>query len=1379
MRRFSKLAAAISAVALFGVMTQAGAQTATNQGGSSATPEPTKNTASGAPEEATDEGRVEVVNNGNGTKTARVRLTPKSFRAKDGSKSDVDVSLVDGPRLSAKGVAEPVSLAKSSADKELVSVGTNGRRVVFGTPNYSGLPDKKPASDQKAASRGVRQGEGQAREARKVISTRRNGSNNVVVFDGVFGDGSSLAYEVVPQGVKESIVLTAAPTGTDAPIFRFPIVAEGLTNRASKDGGFEFVDTKGNIAFVVPPAFAFDSRNGVNTPGNMYVAVKQEMRSDVDGLTIVVSPSLKWLQDPTTVYPVTIDPTLVTQTWNAMSLGFQPWGDNSGGAFQQTGTSTSWYTRPEDNRMQFGNWFGSQWKSYTQFDPTLFAGKTITKATLNLFVSGCGASAGNPYANPIYVRQLTSPYWFGQTWPGPTASTALQVLPAENRHSVVDITTIAQAWQTSSANFGLGFDLGGVSNSYCNALRTDPTGQFSSIEYTYTDNAPFINNGSFEAGKAGWGPCYNPNTINYDTPSGVAAFDGQRIMRFNSTVGNGSMCQYRPWRPRAGDYYQVAVKVRSASGAPVKGSATLWEVRAPAYGQSWETHVDFTATATWQEFRTNACARNAEAYELKMEIYALTANQNLDVDLVQLSIGNPSICGGLPATTTTTAAPPTTAVPTTIPVTTTPPPAIPKSILGSGEVLGAGQQLRSPNGQFFVTQAASGALTVTGPGILWTAPGSQIAGAITVMQTDGNLVQYAANTVPWNSGTCCYPGYGIYAQIQDDGNFVVYKTNGVALWSSKFGLVPTNPPPPPPPVVVVQPNPFLTGSVSLTNEYFNKCILATQFDFPVTMGACSDGAAGATFVAESGGYRIKMAGGCLSVDYTHRDFAQLPNGANAAAIWIQPCTPLSPQQIWATNVIDSGNNWFRIEPKTVVQWVSTPCLNASSNPSSFYAVIEYECQGQAPQELWHPTTIGTNPLPVGAHFLEDGKATILELSDTPNLDCATLNFLDKLVLTTDKTKCVVVTPFRLNGGGFELAIGDVDFPADTDCLIRDGNNGLIVGSCNLATAYYVTDTPGENATALSFPIRGNDQNNNGPCLTRSGSSLLFTNCSNPVTANQLWYDKSKAPRTDPCANSATPLNISSPRRTDLAKFQYNTGPIGASDVSFWYTFQNIADVWGEPGIQHLSLAGKNLHKYLRAEGGLYTLSRGEMGRVMARDWNKPRGIAPLILLDVLKASANVPNGGQFGTISPPSVSAIQGVRDGMSKSGDPSDAEASMVPAPGWFRIVSADNAQPDYTAALTGPGKDIYFGLGSFDLRIQGVMVNGFRCFNIFLQDRYMFDASGKYAYSSYVDRDLAQLHKVGMARNFDIVGTWSEGCFIKPSDLTRIFCPGHSNLE
>lgn len=80
--------------------------------------------------------------------------------------------------------------------------------------------------------------------------------------------------------------------------------------------------------------------------------------------------------------------------------------------------------------------------------------------------------------------------------------------------------------------------------------------------------------------------------------------------------------------------------------------------------------------------------------------------------------------------------------------------AAPSGTLAAAQTLGPGQQLQSPDGHYTL-----------------------------VMQTDGNLVEYAAGGVPiWASGT--RGAKGAHAVLQANGNLVIFNSGGGVVWSS-------------------------------------------------------------------------------------------------------------------------------------------------------------------------------------------------------------------------------------------------------------------------------------------------------------------------------------------------------------------------------------------------------------------------------------------------------------------------------------------------------------------------------------------------------------------------------------------------------------------
>jgi hypothetical protein len=87
--------------------------------------------------------RTEVIDNGDGTKTARIRVVPQSFAGEKGREA-VDTELVEsGGKLVSKATASPISVALSSGSADLVVAGKPGKQLRIGRPNGSGLTNGK------------------------------------------------------------------------------------------------------------------------------------------------------------------------------------------------------------------------------------------------------------------------------------------------------------------------------------------------------------------------------------------------------------------------------------------------------------------------------------------------------------------------------------------------------------------------------------------------------------------------------------------------------------------------------------------------------------------------------------------------------------------------------------------------------------------------------------------------------------------------------------------------------------------------------------------------------------------------------------------------------------------------------------------------------------------------------------------------------------------------------------------------------------------------------------------------------------------------------------------------------------------------------------
>ncbi len=110
--------------------------------------------------------------------------------------------------------------------------------------------------------------------------------------------------------------------------------------------------------------------------------------------------------------------------------------------------------------------------------------------------------------------------------------------------------------------------------------------------------------------------------------------------------------------------------------------------------------------------------------------------------------------------------------------------AVPVSKLTQPHTLSAGQTLLAPNGRYRLTQQSDGNLVLykdTGKAI-W-ATRTRGTGNRTTMQADGNLVTYTStHHAVWASRTS--GKHATYVTMQADGNLVIYTSAGKAVWAS-------------------------------------------------------------------------------------------------------------------------------------------------------------------------------------------------------------------------------------------------------------------------------------------------------------------------------------------------------------------------------------------------------------------------------------------------------------------------------------------------------------------------------------------------------------------------------------------------------------------
>ena len=230
-------------------------------------------------------------------------LSPQPLHYKEnGAWKEIDNTLerktVDGRQvLQNRQNAFRVSLPEAVTGKDPVSVTKAGYTLSFTMQEVSG---GAPAS-VKQPSRAEKKAAQEAPEAVQEAKLERQSAS--LIYEDVQPD-TDVEYTVLPQSVKENIILQKAPDGDV--LYRFQIRAEGLTAVQKEDNSISFEDKAGEAIFLLPAPFLYDASHAVSTD----VAVSLSGKNGT--YTLTYTPSKDWLAADERVYPVILDPIVET-----------------------------------------------------------------------------------------------------------------------------------------------------------------------------------------------------------------------------------------------------------------------------------------------------------------------------------------------------------------------------------------------------------------------------------------------------------------------------------------------------------------------------------------------------------------------------------------------------------------------------------------------------------------------------------------------------------------------------------------------------------------------------------------------------------------------------------------------------------------------------------------------------------------------------------------------------------------------------------------------------------------------------------------------------------------------------------------------------------
>lgn len=254
--------------------------------------------------------------------------------------------------------------------------------------------------------------------------------------------GHDLVIRSFPGGFNFSVVLSERPaTDAESLEFVFPLDLEGLDPVMAENGSILFKSGKKVVASSSAPVM-WDSTK--DKEDKKAYAVDAGLVAGA----LVLRPDMEVLNDPNTVYPVTVDPSIVL---NAAS---DTWVDNLLNSSSQIGST----------QLQVGSSSLGivKARSYLNFDTSsLPADAVVTSASVDMTNYDTGSCTGTP----LTMRQITGSWTPGSlTWSTQPAtagsgtsssqSFGATACPAEGTVSF-DATSVVNNWIGGAANLGV------------------------------------------------------------------------------------------------------------------------------------------------------------------------------------------------------------------------------------------------------------------------------------------------------------------------------------------------------------------------------------------------------------------------------------------------------------------------------------------------------------------------------------------------------------------------------------------------------------------------------------------------------------------------------------------------------------------------------------------------------------------------------------------------------------------------------------------------------------------------------------------------------------------------------------------------------------
>lgn len=488
----------------------------------------------------------------------------------NGKWEDIDNSFTSGVDDDGESTVEnsknafKIKFANKSKDKKLVSLKKDGCEI-----NWA-LNDSEKVSAETIVSG----------NALNTPSSLKN-INSAVVYKDILTD-TDLKYTINSTTIKEDIILNSinAPT-----TFTFNYEMKKLAYRETEDGSIEvYSDNEPDKAvFVIDKPYMYDA-NGISSN-----SVEMKITETKKGFQIVIIPNAEWIKSAERKFPITIDPTIITEQ-SASSIK-----DTTGVDYPKT---DQLYNALEANSnylwLKVGKFYGTEAYSlvYVPLPSDISESCRILDAKMNLICYRAGISTASSDLT-ITAHEITTDW--NQTTISENKILYLDEIPdyeyipadfmvlndastsVHNQIYSFDITKIAQKWATGeSVNRGIllaGQDLP-ETERYIRFYDSDNSVRNSDpcFTYTYRDTKgveDYWTYTSLTAGYSGTAAAnnYNGNLVVTQNITGIsgnrmpvsisAIYDSSNRSSNSYNLGNG-------WRTN----YNMKICTSSLEGYP-------------------------------------------------------------------------------------------------------------------------------------------------------------------------------------------------------------------------------------------------------------------------------------------------------------------------------------------------------------------------------------------------------------------------------------------------------------------------------------------------------------------------------------------------------------------------------------------------------------------------------------------------------------------------------------------------------------------------------------------------------------------------------------------------------------------------------------------